>query len=592
MALCPPDPDVCINSGFPASWRDIYTGDPAARRMPCDVIGWPECFYSGQGDYVDPRNYTCGPLGMEHVFPYPDHLCQKNFYSWFLDNIIYGHDVQYAEGAGSYLRLEHSNFDHLPFITYGFNTQVFQSEGTPLFHFILWNPSLPFSPILITPCVFEIPDCSPATTRRWIGQVKHCGGGQAWGVECLKGLLVTYTDDWQFPPPAGDPQWCRQARGRPIEIPYTTLGLMSVLCTIGKGECFPYNNHYCFTDYCGDENNELFQDERRFRCIGNFDGVGEYGSDMATGADELNVSWDAKLSLHDTYKKANLHDQHIRNAVLEFATDLITELDKPGHNSYLLVPESFIPFLWESTEVWDVSHEDFAVNGAYPLVPYGTRWDGKPSSVSIPIEGRAWLSGTVYPMELRLVSAVTRIELYHERHSTNDAISRMFANMTLTVNVEKWLKLEAYDIGPFRFLEDYSDPTDHRFADPNNLGQEHPEERLVVYGPNDCRVPSKVVWRGAVLPKPLGRGADFLTACDTWGGGTLPLNEASTHCCNGLQIINKSPIYGQFNDLREEVNGARWPHLNEGWCHLNVQNLNTSGALATACKCLDTPVVP
>ncbi len=588
MALCPPDSDNCINSGFPGSWR-LMT-------FPCDIIGRAECLYVGKGDYDpnDSRSFTCTPLGMEKDFPHPAMLCQKHVYPWFWDQITLGHSVQYAEDVGTYLRLHRGQGGEVLPATYGLNTSPFESEGTPLFHFLILNPEQPFSPILVEPCVTGGSPCG-LDDGQWIGQVKWCGCGEPWDVECLKGLLVTATPDWAEPlPPAGDPQWCRQKPWRSVLIPFATGGMLSVMHTIGKGECFPFNNHYCFTDYCGDESNPSFEDERRFRCMGNFDGEGEHGDDMASAADNLLASWNVRLSVDDTYTKANTFDQHIKNAILEFATGLIDELDKPGHSSYLLVPESHAPFEWKSTELWDHTHEDVLTNGVYPEIPYGTKYPNAPFATAImPIEGRAWLSGVTYPMELRLISAVTDIEMFHERDHDDDDKSRMFATMTLTVNVEKWLHPGAHSIlGPFRFMGDASTPWDLRFRDPDNPQHEHPEERLEVFGPRNERVPSKVIWKGAVLPMPFGRGANMVDACSSWGSGTLPLG-SGIQCCNGLQIINKTPLYGQFNDLREEVDDVRWPHLNEGYCHLNVQNLNTgSGGVATACKCLDAPVIP
>lgn len=584
MALCTGEPDGCTNASFPVAWREMT--------FPCDMIGYGECLYAGQkkpAELDDPRTPYCGPVGREYEYPANAVLCGYRMYPWYYNKVEEGHDVAYQDGAGTYLRRHHDVDTGLPLpVTYGWDTSVFQSEGTAFFHFLISNPEQLHAPFQVDTCVNEEPWC-PTIWGRWIGQVKWCGGGEPWAIECIKGLLVTETDDWPVgDPPAGDPQWCRQFVWRDVPVPYSTVGLVSVMYTLGKGTCFPYRNHYCLIDYCGDEFTGE-GDERRFWCIGDSGGS---GSAQGNGADDLDVTWDVAFSADDTFKKANVYDTHIKNAILKFATDLITRLDKPGHDSYLLVPESFQPFLWLSTEVWDDNHEDVPhVHEAYPRVLYGVNYP--PGSFSIvdpiPIVGRAWLSGIEYPMELRLMSAVTRIEMYHETLESSEA-SRMFATMTLTVYVEKWLSDAAYDVeAPFQFLAGPSDPTDHRFVDPDNPGQEHSHERLEVYGPNGERVPSKVVWRGARLPSPLGFGVEFVLPCDTWHINTLPLSTNAVHCCETLQTIDKSPIYGQFTDMREKANVTddEYSQLYEGWCALSVRNLNGTGLLGVACRCDD-----
>lgn len=585
---CPPNDDSCVAAGFPGGFP--------SEEPPCDHYGGAPCFYFHKGpgsprdESIDPEEHCTMPTFYNDVNG--NRPCGNQVPGWYREQLVTGHLMRWADSAYTFLRVEEGSD-----ATFLYENSVFYSKH-PAIYQIHFDPNT----------VLEVDACCNeehcGTGEIWIGRVRWLGGGLDWDIWCNIGARVTMTDDWAGPtPPDEDPRWCRQSIFRALrennasinlgpskggtsfsgakQLVYTTKGMVSILAAQQRGTCFPYENWYCFVKDCGDSTPT---DDRKFACVENGpreDSV--IGSATAT----LDVVYSMGLSIDFVkYPHPNPWERHMQRTLLEFFA-----LKSSGEVSHAVLPvtepDTKVPYTWQEDELWDEEHPDGV---EYPIVEYaGGVYPGKPDGEEIQVKGKSLLTGIEYPMEFRLISASTTLELLVEKkYATTNPVGthrrRLFANAIVKVICQVWLKEEAYTIeGPFQFLSDISEPWDHRFADPSNPDQPYALDRLVISGPNGEKVHPVVTWLGRICVAPIGLGTSWIHPCANWVNA-YPVNAADLECCSALQMLDGAVIPGQLTDMSDQ-NAS---HLFTGNLALTVPNLNTEGnELYADCGCLD-----
>lgn len=582
---CPPNDDTCVEEGFPGNFQ--------AEEPPCDHTGGLSCYYFHAGG-GSPRDTPGGPTHCTHQ-PFNDDdvnwPCYREGAGWFLPALNTGHWVKVGDNVRHFMTAydEVADFAYsaLPFRSRGLATYIFTFD--------------PAAILQIDACCTEHV-CG--VYNAWVGRCKIMGSGHAWDIWCNIAARVSMSDDWPGgpPPPNGDPRWCRQSFFRELRIEnngiylagkggtsfsghaqmaYSTLGMMTLVPSVNRGHCFPYTNHFCFTDYCGDDDND-----KLFTCI---EGGGGAGGVVGEATETLELTYAMTYSTQNqTFPHANPYDVYIKNLLLDFFAR--KSCGEVVHSVRSTAIESLVPYLWTKTEVWDIAHPDEV---EYPVVTFPSNESTvypKPYEpyAAVPIWGYSYLTGIRYPMELRLMYAVTRLEmfvekLYDSEGSMGSWEHRMFGDMHVSVFLQAWLKPEAYVIdGPLKFFKTATEPWDHRFADPNRPGYVYTQEKLVIKGPNNERIPSHVSWKGRRCELPVAGGNAFYHPCDEWvsayssGGG-------GANCCPSLQVLERSPIYGRHTN----INDITAPQLYEGQVTIVVPGLNEPGQpLRLDCGCV------
>lgn len=599
---CPPNNDDCVESGWPGGFE---SAEP-----PCDHIGGLPCFYfyDDEGDPRDVSGLThCEIDTFDTEVTNQDPPCQRQFPGWYSTQFNTGHWVRFADSVVSFMRA------YLGVANFLNRDGPFRSRH-PATYVMVFDPA---ALLEIDACCTERPG---NTLTTWIGTTRIMGGGIAWDAWCNIAGRVSISDDWPgTPPPNGDPRWCRQSFFRALRKPggiqlpadqggtsfsgaaqmaFTTLGVVSIMPSLAKTACFPYENHYCFTRYCGAHPNGIpgltysATDDRKFHCMDE-DGQPREDSEIGIATETLDITYAMALSTDEAaFPHANTYDIHIKNAMLDFFTRKSS--GEVGHGIGASEPKSFTPFLFSKTEVWDDGHPDGV---EYPVLTYPSAGSSVYPTLShlgdkpFPIVGRSLLTGIEYPMELRLSFAMTRLELYIEKLFNSrgggfESFShRMFADAHVSVFFHLWLKPEAYEIeGPLRFLSNATEPWDHRFAHPNNPGVVYPYEQLVITGPNGERVPTHVSWKGRRCEAPVAAGTSFEHACVTWYDSYPEDN--GLECCSALHTLEASPIYGQHTN----INDIEAAQMYAGHVVLGVPGLHDSSTpseLFLDCGCMD-----
>lgn len=590
---CPPNDDACVNAGFPGSFQ---TEEP-----PCDHYGGEPCFYFHIGAGAPRDSTLIGYTHCEMPTVYEDSAppapgnrpCGRVVPGWYREQIVTGHWVRWGDDAHTFLQARDE------FTSYDYNNSPFKSKGEPTYT-IHFDPNAVLN---VDACSNE-PHC--ASNAVWIGRVKWMGGGIRWGVWCNVAARVSATDDWTGPsPPNGSPLWCRQSIFRSIrqpnaginlgkdkggtsfsgirQLPYSSKGLVAILASQGRGTCFPFVNWFCFVNRCGSHEPEVDRDNRKFYCVE--EGPRE-DSRIGGATAVLDITYSMELSTDfDAYPHRNEWERHLQNNILEFYA--LRSSGEVTHGVIETEPDTKTPFTWTKYETWDDDHPDGV---EYPIVEYaGGVYPGKADGRKVQITGKSMLTGIQYPMELRLISASTVVELLVEKkYGDKDPVGthkvRLFANVIVKVVCQVWLKPEAYTIpGPFRFFKDISEPWDHRFADPTNPNNVYTLDRLVVQGPNGERIHPEVTWLGRKCATPIGSGTDFVHPCSSWFSN-YPTVQYGIECCSALQIIDGAVLYGQLTDMSNQSAS----HLFEGNVTMTVPDLNVEeNQLYADCGCLD-----
>lgn len=588
ITKCPPNDDSCVDFGFPGSFQD--------EEPPCDNFGGLPCYYFHIGTGTAPRDV----YGYEHckigVIDDEDadgnYPCYRQGTGWFNPLLVVGHWMRWTNSIYTFMQAREGSAFFL------YDQAPFKSKGEAIYHFTFDPNTL----LEVDACCLET-QCE--TGSIWIGRVRLLGGANNWDVWCNIAAKVSLTDNWHpITPPSPSPEWCRQSIFRVLRKPdkdillpadeggtsfsgekqmvFTTLGMVSIMASQSRQHCFPYTGHYCLVGNCtGGSSNP---DDGKFTCV-----EGGLTGAIGTATATLDVAYSMALSTDFArYPFKNRFDRYIENAQLEFfATKSTSEVT---HSTTVFHPETLVPYLWEKEETFEDEEEE---ENSFPVVTYeGSVYPGKLDGRPIIITGRSFLTGIEYPMELRLVSSLTRVEIYIEKkHDTRGSAPtlthqhRMFADASVTVFFQVWLKPEAYLIrGPFKFIErDGTKPWDHRFEDPEHRGKEYPHDKLVVQGPNGERVRTQITWKGRVCEEPIGKGTEFVRPCYDWYNA-YPGNFHGLECCSSLQMINATPIPGRNTDMSD----VDVSHLFEGNIALTVPNLNESGnPLYNDCGCVE-----
>lgn len=586
---CEPHDDACVEAAF--------SGGFPSEEPPCDNYGGAPCYYfhigseSPRNESIDPREHCTVPtIDQDLAAPGSNRPCGRDSPGWFHNLLVNGHWARWGNAAHTFIRARSG------VITFGYNDLPFKSKGEPTY-------MIHFDPL----AVFEIDACCNEqqceTNPTWIGRVRWLGGGIPWEIWCNIAARVTMTNDWPGPdPPNGDPRWCRQSIFRPMnehdasinlglakggtsfsgprQLPYSSQGLVSILSSQGRGHCFPYVNWYCFVANCG---GDPTPGDRKFVCIE--DESPRVDSIIGSATGTLEITYSMRLSTKfATYPHRNKYERHLQNTLLEFFA--LKSSGEISHSVTVTDPDTIVPFTWVEYEIWDEEHPDGV---EYPVVEYaGSAYPGKPNGWEISLTGRSFVTGIKYPMELRLISALTTVELLVEKEY--DSASpvgthkhRLFANVIVKLVCQVWLKPEAYEIkGPFKFFKDITEPWDYRFADPKDPNKVYTLDYLIVQGPNGERVHSEITWLGRICEAPIGLGSDFAHPCSSWLS-SYPVNNLSLECCSALQTVDGAVIPGQLTN----ISNAGADHLFTGNVALVVPGLNTSGELYADCGCTD-----
>ncbi len=182
-----------------------------------------------------------------------------------------------------------------------------------------------------------------------------------------------------------------------------------------------------------------------------------------------------------------------------------------------------------------------------PIVQGTASYYSEYSGVDIPITLQGSCSGSVYTTQatLRLQSVVVTVDLMAEKLISDNSL-RITGGILISLRVR--VQRDAEATGKFNWLNP-SNRYDLRLEDPDDLGNEHPRERILATGPNGERV-----WRQD------GAGADGYL--HTWEGLKAPQTHSKgpntfdefcasvtgLACCGFLQTVNGLVIHGRTND--------------------------------------------
>ncbi len=353
--------------------------------------------------------------------------------------------------------------------------------------------------------------------------------GKAWDLWCNP--LI------HGPQGGGTPNIPELMAPRPISFSLDDNGQIGLIhfTTTGGGHCFPFEEQFCFTKKCG----PTVLPETVWECLGSEEGGS--GFDQLTDLDRLLIQVEAKMSEdQDAYPMFNPADVVLKNQTLAMLGVYLDQLDINGHDNNKDYDDVSIN-RWTHLEDYTATPPP----GDPRLQPPPVTVDGTRTGTPVDIQCQIAHTNIYLPAELTLHEVIVGLNMSVESApgaiaSSGSGLSRrMLGNIDIDLTCDIKLKPEAYDLAaPFKFM--FPDkPLDLRLEDPDNPGQQHPNTFLIPRGPDGCRVPLALHWRGIRGYHPFAKEPTYQNV--------LYNKNKSVICRGGIQVIHGSTFFGEVN---------------------------------------------